>query len=101
MPVREFTSPDGRRWTAWNVVPGQHVTHAARSIAHLPPELEGGWLCFECSAEKRRLVPVPEGWDEMDDAGLTGLCERAAHAPPVRRTLLIRAATGGDAADAD
>jgi hypothetical protein len=92
MPVREFTSPDGRRWTAWNVVPGQHVSLAARSIAHLPPELEEGWLCFECAEEKRRLAPTPPGWEEMDDDALTALCASAAHAPPVRRTLLTRPA---------
>lgn len=94
MPVREFTSPDGQRWTAWNVVPGQHVTHAARTIAHLPPELEGGWLCFECAAEKRRLAPVPDGWEEMDDAALTTLCGQATYAPPVRRHLFPAAPSG-------
>ena len=101
MPVREFTSPDGQRWTAWNVVPGQHVTAAARGIAHLPPELEGGWLCFECPAEKRRLAPVPAHWDEMDDDELADLCDQATYAPPVRRTLFPAnpsrpAATGTD-----
>ena len=27
-------------------------------------EYTNGWLCFECEGEKRRLAPVPEGWDE-------------------------------------
>jgi len=27
-------------------------------------EYSGGWLCFECEGDKRRLAPVPEGWNE-------------------------------------
>jgi hypothetical protein len=27
-------------------------------------EYSSGWLCFEGGGEKRRLAPVPEGWDQ-------------------------------------
>ena len=34
-----------------------------RSVA-VSGEYSNGWLCFECEGEKRRLAPVPEGWDQ-------------------------------------
>jgi hypothetical protein len=43
----------------------------------LSPGLEGGWLTFECAAEKRRCAPVPDGWDEADDQTLETLCRGA------------------------
>ena len=46
------------------------------------PGLEGGWLCFENTAEKRRLNPIPESWEALGDPDLEGLLERAK---PVRR----------------
>ena len=27
-------------------------------------EYSQGWLCFEGEGEKRRLAPVPDGWEE-------------------------------------
>jgi hypothetical protein len=39
--------------------------------------LSAGWLCFESALEKRRLVPVPPGWQRMSDRGLEELCARA------------------------
>ena len=27
-------------------------------------EYSNGWLCFEGGGEKRRLAPVPDGWDQ-------------------------------------
>jgi hypothetical protein len=36
-----------------------------------------GWLTFESLYEKRRLLPIPPHWDEMSQADLRLLCERA------------------------
>ncbi len=34
--------------------------------ASISPEFKDGWLCFENhSGEKRRLMPVPEGWERV------------------------------------
>jgi hypothetical protein len=41
-----------------------------------------GWLVFECDVEKRRLGPIPDGWDELPDHELALLLESAV---PVRR----------------
>ena len=44
-------------------------------------ELVGGWLCFESDREKRRLWPIPSGWEFLSDSELTNLCASASHAP--------------------
>jgi hypothetical protein len=36
-----------------------------------------GWLTFESLVEKRRLVPIPTGWEEADNTALRALCEQA------------------------
>jgi hypothetical protein len=34
------------------------------------PGLEEGWLCFQGGEEKRRLTPVPSGWESFPDEKL-------------------------------
>jgi hypothetical protein len=34
-----------------------------RSVA-VASEYSNGWLCFESEGEKKRLAPVPPGWEE-------------------------------------
>jgi hypothetical protein len=51
--------------------------------AHVAAEFAYGWLCFETSGEKRRLAPVPEGWDRADDETIEQWCRLAK--PVVRR----------------
>jgi hypothetical protein len=43
----------------------------------LTPGLETGWLCFENHVDKRRLTPIPAGWDEAPTDELEGLLTRA------------------------
>ena len=38
----------------------------------------GGWLAFECPTERRRLTPVPPGWEMATEDELRELCSRAA-----------------------
>lgn len=61
----------GQRWEVWEVRRRQEH----RSV---DPELAEGWLTFESAAEKRRLAPIPEGWEELDDETLVRLCDSAA-----------------------
>ena len=37
-------------------------------------EFAYGWLCFETEGEKRRLAPVPEGWERADDETIEQWC---------------------------
>lgn len=36
-----------------------------------------GWLTFESLDEKRRLIPIPSGWEEMSNGELRVLCQKA------------------------
>ena len=40
-------------------------------------EYSGGWLCFEGGGEKRRLAPVPDGWEQAGPATLAGWLQSA------------------------
>ena len=59
----------GQRWEVWEV-----HRREGRSV---DPELTEGWLTFESALEKRRLAPIPEGWDELDEEALARLCDGA------------------------
>ena len=47
--------------------------------------LVGGWLSFESAGTRRRLSPIPSGWEDAADAELEEMCRRAAPAVPSRR----------------
>ena len=55
--------------------------------ASLPGELRHGWLAFESKSERRRLAPPPDRWEEMSDAELAALLERAVSTGQVRRLI--------------
>lgn len=110
MPHRNFRTGDGRTWEVWEVIPGGWRDHERRRaadrrssdpiIAHTPErrsgqdrrkfsplvhgELAGGWLAFECRGEKRRLAPVPPGWERLSDQQLEELLQSAAVAPRIK-----------------
>jgi hypothetical protein len=90
---RTFHDAGGRRWEVWMVTPAaaerRKVDRRAavsesetyrgefdrrrtserrrgpfRRTISVASEFSNGWLCFESEGEKRRLAPVPDGWDE-------------------------------------
>ena len=89
MPHRQFTDSAGRTWDVWDVYP----TTAALSLSMystgqperrpdprdaVAPGLADGWLCFEHASERRRLAPVPTGWNELPPPELELLRDTAA-----------------------
>ena len=56
-------------------------------------EFAYGWLCFETVGEKRRLAPVPEGWERADDETIEQWCCLAK--PVTRRPSGSTRGTGG------
>jgi hypothetical protein len=90
---RTFLDSKGKRWEVWMVTPAAAERRRAdrraasgnsepftggaerrqtperrrapfhRSVA-VASEFSQGWLCFESEGEKRRLAPVPGGWEE-------------------------------------
>lgn len=55
----------GTEWLAWDVhpLPKGRIKIAIATAAGL----EEGWLCFESAGEKRRVAPIPHGWEEWPD----------------------------------
>lgn len=88
MPYRTFVDTTGTEWQVWDIVPRlserrsgevtdrrvevlpirfadrraetRRVTQARK--AFLRGTYAQGWLCFDCSSEKRRLTPIPNDW---------------------------------------
>jgi hypothetical protein len=69
VPIREFIDSQGVKWRVWQ-------TYPARGAAH-PPSLRDGWLTFECTDCRKRLVPIPEGWEYVEIGELERLCKTA------------------------
>jgi hypothetical protein len=77
MALRTFKSGDGTTWNVWNVVPT--LARDDRKL-FLGMDMTEGWLCFESSSSgsKRRIVPVPEGWEAWSEHDLESALGRAA-----------------------
>jgi hypothetical protein len=116
MSSREFTDRGGVRWSVREIVPqfaerrkadrrgsGEVATSARphdverRSNerrrttairAAVTSGYEQGWLTFESPEEKRRLAPVPAGWESFSTERLELLC-RMAHAVQQRFNRFI------------
>ena len=89
MALRSFVARDGTAWNVWNVVPT--LAHNDRKLA-LSVGMAEGWLCFEANGIKRRIVPVPQGWEEWSDQELEAAL---AEAREVRPSSLWERAGGG------
>jgi hypothetical protein len=79
--LREFVDPKGVNWKVWDVWPSERLASGALMPVSTFPSLTqaDGWLCFESANEKRRLSPIPPGWETCDCAILSDLCERAGY----------------------
>jgi hypothetical protein len=98
MALREFTDRGGREWRVWDTHPKAHgagvPSRSAKFLANaerltseggeLPaapqlytPGREGGWLTFTCGPDKRRLSPIPGGWETASAAELETYLGRA------------------------
>jgi hypothetical protein len=90
---RTFLDSKGKRWEVWLITPAaaerrmidrrassagsakyqgeldrRRTPERRRGPFHrsgaVASEFSKGWLCFETEGEKRRLAPVPPGWEE-------------------------------------
>jgi hypothetical protein len=73
--MRQIRDAAGIEWMVYEVNPGLGEW---RSIGSLPEGYRSGWLCFESSTEKRRLTPLPSGWENFPLEQLSGLLMNAA-----------------------
>ena len=82
MASREFIDSAGTSWMVWNVVPSEMSSRLTR-MTGLAGERRSPWLVFQSSeGEKRRLVPIPDGWEECDEITLERLTMSAELVPP-------------------
>ena len=73
---RQFTDPEGRRWT----VVEERIPPADWTSADEDHYLAGygvGWLYFDCAEWRKRLRFFPLLWQTLTDAELDRLCRRA------------------------
>ena len=90
MSFREFRDESGAEWEVWEVRPAlveRRILNDApmdadrRTTSHrrapVADDLRFGWLVFQSGSAKRRLAPVPTGWEKLDRDGLTALLTRA------------------------
>ena len=74
--MRSFRDSNNVEWTVFEV-----RRQVSRADAVNPIAQTSGWLCFESSSSKRRLLKYPERWREVADAELTRLLNEAKPAP--------------------
>jgi hypothetical protein len=78
---RAFTDSFGVAWTVREITPGPMPEKLSQLLGE--DRRRGGWLLFMSErGEKRRLVPVPQGWAGLTDADLEACCIRGRRVPP-------------------
>ena len=77
--AREIVDERGVRWAVFAVIPS-----STDSRPTVRERFRGGWLSFDCGDETRRLVPIPDGWQQLSDLELRTLWLQAEVSP--RRT---------------
>lgn len=103
MASREITDRRGAVWVIWEVQPETIERRMAEDPFLKPaverrrvrqfrsrisnPAMARGWLVFETRAEKRRLAPVPQGWELLPDAELLTLLDQAQVVGNPRRLI--------------
>ena len=104
MSHRVVVDERGRRWEVWEVHPTatERRLNGERRTTRRPtaerrrkpearlradPALAQGWLAFAWDGEKRRLAPIPDGWDAAPDPRLLALLEQATPAGRMRRLI--------------
>jgi hypothetical protein len=106
MPHRQFTDSKQTTWEVWNVEPSAAERRAGgqdrrrsrrtsgerrqvedRSRVRVRSNLSHGWLAFESKHDRRRLAPIPTGWEAMDASALEQLCKQARSIGRSRRLL--------------
>nr|ALS91792.1 MetaGeneMark_Unknown Function [uncultured bacterium] len=80
----------------WEVFPSRasntsSVETLSRSSLKETP-FANGWLCFESTDAKRRLAPIPVGWEFATGTLLEQYCQQAA-VVPLRRQRSFAAET--------
>jgi hypothetical protein len=104
MPHRRFVDSRQTQWEVWDVEPEDAERRRSdrrasarksderrhrqdRTRVRLKSDLTNGWLAFESKHDRRRLAPIPIGWEALDASDLERLCEQATSVGRTRRLL--------------
>ena len=83
--LRGFTDSTGVEWRVWEVFPevaGKPTGSETSTRTSLKnTAFANGWLCFESCTEKRRLAPIPTGWEFHDESLLEKMRDEAKLVP--------------------
>jgi len=105
MAHRTFVDVSGVEWQVWDVRPSWTWAERRRTDRRMshrngkPPfgeerrhadrrgdgsrqlvvrnGYEDGWLTFEAAGQRRRLTPIPRGWELLPELTLAELCRRS------------------------
>ena len=87
---RDFTDVQGNPWRVWEVYPRlteRRLMRERRALRRgtverrhvpvgrptLPRQILAGWLAFQSRHERRRVMPVPDDWEDLSDRDLRAL----------------------------
>ncbi|MDB4879872.1 MAG: hypothetical protein JWL60_1318 [Gemmatimonadetes bacterium] len=102
MTLRTVVDADGVTWELWEVQPSLVEKRDAsdgapgnsaerrrvRSVRmRVSPDMREGWLAIRSHTERRRIAPIPAGWQELSDEALLRLVARADSPGPRRRLI--------------
>jgi hypothetical protein len=80
--MRTFRDSKNELWTVFEVRRQIRADGSTGGdLSYLPSGYNAGWLCFENSSAKKRLVRYPDNWREFNDAELERLLGEAVPAP--------------------
>ena len=86
--LRGLRDSAGVEWRVWEVYPSKTSPLSGademgrRSL--MGSAFADGWLCFESDSEKRRLAPIPEGWEHRNQLQMEALLQQASIVAPRR-----------------
>ena len=84
MAVRDIRDEQGISWKVWAVMASS--IHPKTAAEDYLGEYSEGWLCFECSTQRRRLAHFPQDWDKLPDKELVRLLKTAQVVQPRKHT---------------
>ena len=104
MDTRTFIDVMGTEWQVWEVYPRlverrllrerraerrgyEERRHVQVGRPTLPRQILGGWLAFQSKHERRRLIPVPDAWEELTDRELQALLAHSQLSSRPRRPV--------------
>lgn len=102
MDKKTFVDVLGAEWEVWEVYPrlverrllrerraerrgSEERRHVLAGRPTLPRQILGGWLAFQSKHERRRVLPVPDDWEDLDDRELQALLSRSQLSSRPRR----------------